>query len=44
MQFLGHTFRALENLIWDMGKTKGTNQTTLVQEYAMITRKFLDLE
>ena len=42
MQFPGHTFRAYE--IWGTGKTKETNQTTLLQACAMIARKFRDFE
>ena len=34
----------VKNLIWGTGKTKGTNQTIIVQACAMITRKFRDFE
>ena len=44
MQLSGHAFRARERLNLGYGKTKGTNQTTLVQVCVMITRKFHDFE
>ena len=42
---IGRTFRSREKLNSEpMGKAKGTNQTTVGQAYAMVTRKFRDLE
>ena len=45
MQFPGHAFKAHGKLnLGYVKKTKGTNQTTLVQACAIITGRFHDFE